>query len=329
VSNQTSGYELAHPVYLDVAMMISFLAYLEGGVVTQEDSTQREAGARERVLKGRAGLRARLPWALDAEAGSEASSQRRTEISVESKSARQHTAASLFNLLYEYLINDNQLINLQDADQLDELRAGQLVEITGEYLGNPLEDILAFVGAIFPYVSEQQEAQKEAAAGALEQIRKAQRSGNPTKRAQAQQVMPEISEIVAGITKQLEESENSFGLQMMMRMADDISHVPVHDLLVCAPSGLRAVLTVSSEYFSSETNEYLRAGQFRVVGKISKTVTGDVTINLTRRTVLGAADSAIAQSIVESVKNGEIKLDVADPIVTSPAVQVLPMAIFI
>ena len=85
VTEQPAGYQLAHPVYLDVAMMISFLAYLEGGVVTHEEATQKEAGAKERILKGRAGLRARLPWALDAEAGSEGSSQRRDEMSLESE----------------------------------------------------------------------------------------------------------------------------------------------------------------------------------------------------------------------------------------------------
>ena len=100
MTEEQPGYVLAHPVYLDVAMMISFLAYLEGGVVTQEEETQKEAGARERALKGRAGFRARLPWALDAEAGSEGSTQRRDETSLESKSARQHTAASLFNQVF-------------------------------------------------------------------------------------------------------------------------------------------------------------------------------------------------------------------------------------
>jgi hypothetical protein len=327
--DQQSGYQLAHPVYLDVAMMISFLAYLEGGVSTQEESTQREVGARERVLKGRAGIRARFPWALDAEVASEAGSQRREEVTIESKNARQHTAASLFNLLYGYLREDNQLVILQSADQLTDLRAGQLVELSGEYLGNPLEDILAFIGAMYPYVSEQQEAQKQAAAGVLEQVKKAGRSGNPAKRAEAQLAMPEINQIVAGAMQQLEDSQNQLGLQMMLRMADDISKVPVHDLLMRLSTGLQVVLTVSSEYFSPETNEYLRAGEFRVVGKVTKVVTAQSSINLTRRTVLGAADSTIAQNLVETVKSGELKLDVADPIVPAPAVQVLPMAIFI
>ena len=185
MTDPAPGYVLAHPVYLDVAMMISFLAYLEGGVVTEAEETTKEAGTRERALKGRAGFRARLPWALDAEAGSEGSANRREETALESKSARQHTAASLFNLLYEYLTADNQLVDLKDSGQLPGLRPGQLVELSGEYLGNPLEDILGFIGAMFPYYEEQMTAQKAATAEALDQAKRTQRSGNPARRAAA------------------------------------------------------------------------------------------------------------------------------------------------
>lgn len=329
MTEQPVPYNLAHPIYLDVAMMVSFLAYLEGGLVTQEEETKKEIGARERLLRGRAGLRARLPWALDAEAGAEGSSQRRDESSFESKTARQHTAASLFNLLYEYLRNDGQLIDLTEPDQLGGLRSGQLVELAGEYLGNPLEDVLAFLGTVHPYLAAQQEAQRAAVADAAQRARKAQRSGSPAKRAQAQAAPPDAAEILAALAQQSQNSEAEFGLQMMLRMAEEIKAVPVHDLLLRIPTGLKAVLTVSSEYYSSDTNEYLRAGEFHVVGKVTRIVTGDNTINLTRRTLVGAAQPTVAQELMAGMRTEEIQLDIADPIVAAPAVQVLPMAIFL
>ena len=326
MADEQAGYRLAHPVYLDVQMMISFLAYLEGGVVTQEEETTREAGARERVLKGRAGGRFRLPWTVDVDAGTEGSTQRRDEVSSESKSARHHTAASLFNLLYQYLHDDEQLIALQDETQLTDVRSGDLVELSGEYLGNPLEDVLAFLSSVLPYITEQQEAQRAAAEAALEQARKAQRSGNPAKRAQSATDTPELAQALASLTAPTDEN---LGLQMMRRMAEDLRLVPVHDLVMTTPAGLRAVLTVSSEYYSDETNESLRAGDFRVIGKVTRVLTDDETINLTRRTVLGAAGPTIAQELIESVKTDELQLDVTDPIVAAPAVQILPMAIFL
>jgi hypothetical protein len=261
--------------------------------------------------------------------GRDGSIQRRDEVSLESKSARQHTNASLFNLLYEYLTVDNQLVNLQESKQLNDLRPGQLIELAGEYLGNPLEDILSYMAAIYPYYEEQQKTQKLAATEAIEQVKRAHKSGSPAKRAEAQAAAPEVTAIMSGVMQQMEASESEFGIRMMISMADDIAKVPVHDLLLRTPAGLQAVLTVSSEYYSSATSEYLRAGNFRVIGKVTKVISDSDTISLTRRTVLGAANSSIIEDLVEKVRTGDLKLDVADPIVNSPAVQVLPMAIFI
>lgn len=185
-----------------------------------------------------------------------------------------------------------------------------------------------------PYYAEQQKAQLVAASEAAVQLRKAQRSGNPAKRSQAQvaiqaQAAQDPAEILAALTEKAAESSNEFGIRMMLRMAEDIKGAPVHDLLFRLPSGLQAVLTVSSEYYSPEVNEYLRAGAFRVIGKVTKVIGEGQTINLTRRTLLGVANPSVAQGIVQSADTEDLKLDVSDPIITAPAVQILPMAIFI
>ena len=315
MSEERPGYSLAHPVYLDVPMMMSFLAHLEGGVSVSESETTTATGARERVLKGRAGLRAKLWTIVDADVGSEVSSQKRDETSAESKTERHHTAASLFNVLYGYLTEDDQILVLDREEQLEDLRSGQLVEIAGEYLGNPIEDILAFFNSLFPYMTNDDPEPVGTA--------KAKRSGNPAKRAA---VATKFSAPSQGDS----DSSDAEGIRMLIRMSSDIADAPVHDLLFRTERGLQAVATVASEYYSRTTNEYLRAGDFRVVGKVTKVLQGDNTINLTRRTVMGAAGPALAQTLIQSMgENEDMSLDVANPIVSAPAVQILPMAIFI
>ena len=56
------------------------------------------------------------------------------------------------------------------------------------------------------------------------------------------------------------DESSEFGIRVMLQMAEDISHVPVHDLLLRTADNLDAVLTVDSEYYSAATREYLRAG---------------------------------------------------------------------
>ncbi|MGX5655226.1 DUF6414 family protein [Geodermatophilus nigrescens] len=308
-------YSLAHPIYLDVPMMLSFLAHLEGGVSVGEEETKMASGARERLTSGRLGARLKLLGVGDTDLAAEANSQRHDEASSESRTHRHHTAASLFNLLYDYLREDDQLVDLGTVEQLEELRSGHLVEMNAEYLGNPLEDVLAFVGSIASYMDMSQ-----LTAGAGVSPPAGSRSSNPAKRAAAKgsasappQAVPREPSVV----------------ELLVGMSDEISKTPVHDLLFQTEEGLKAVVTVSSEYYSEVTNEYLRAGEFRLVGKVTKVLRGEASINLTRRTVVGAAGPEMAESMVDSVNTSSMSLDVASPIVRAPAVQILPMAVFI
>jgi len=175
---------------------------------------------------------------------------------------------------------------------------------------------------------EQQEAEKAAADSAAKAQKRQRPGGSAAKRAGGK---PEddLAAIMEGLMQQAQDTQNEMGTRLVQRMVDDIAQVPVHDLLLRTKEGLHAVLTVSSEFYSSATNEYLRAGEFRVVGKVTRVVTGDKSINLTRRTVLGVAGPDIAKEMIDSVKNDAVQLDVADPIVEAPAIQILPMAIFL
>ena len=113
-------------------------------------------------------------------------------------------------------------------------------------------------------------------------------------------------------------------------MAQDLENAPVHDLLFRTAGQLEAVVTVASEFYSVVTNENLREGHFRVVGKVTRVLSADDSINLTRRTVMGAAGPKMAQDTIGGINNAEgLNLGVADPIVKGPALQVLPMSIFV
>src|SRR6266511_3133756 len=95
-----TSYTLAHPVYLDVPMMVSFLAYIQGGVSFEGEETRTDTGTRERSGKGSGRFRFSLPAALVAEAALEANLSRRDESATQLKAALHHTGASLFNALY-------------------------------------------------------------------------------------------------------------------------------------------------------------------------------------------------------------------------------------
>ncbi|MCW2919387.1 MAG: hypothetical protein JWN52_7455, partial [Actinomycetia bacterium] len=319
-------YTLVHPLYLDESMMISFLAYLEGGVAFEGEETVRSGKTGDRKVDGSGKFKFPLIGALiGAEFGASGSTSRKSEESAEYKAARHHTTASLFNALNAYLHEDGLVIKLDDPNQLPALKTGQLVEVAGKYRGNPLEEVLALMGQLLSYMNLEEDAspnQEEELTAA-----KAKRSKNPAIRSKA----AELAAAEASPKLVDEEEENSkAGLRILLKMREDIEKAPVHDLLVRTLTGLQAVLTVSSEYFTSATNEYLRAGEFVVLGKVTRILNGDDNINLTRRTVMGVAGPDVSRQLIKDVTdNPAFYLESTDPIISAPAVQILPMAIFI
>ena len=180
------------------------------------------------------------------------------------------------------------------------------------------------MGQFFPDVLAQQETKKQLTASVKGQQK---RSGNPAKRQGAADPQAVVEAAIQEAMKQSVDENAEFGVRAMMQMSEDIRKVPVHDLLL--RTMLNVVLTVASEYYSEATRESLRAGEFRVVGKVTRLITGDRTINLTRRTVLGAAQPEVSQGLIAGMRNEAFSIDAPDPIVSAPAVQILPMAIFL
>jgi len=321
--------QLVHPVYLDVPMMISFLAALEGGIAFEDGSTRRTLTGAQRDREG--GGKLRLP-ALGSLLGFDMSGrmgkQEREEDTEEVKAVRQHTSASLFNALHHRLHQDGYVRILREAGELNEA-VGQLVQVTGAFIGNPLERVLAFFAQALPYAALSEEV--EAAEAATEQPelpKNPGKSGSPAVRARASEIEQERQR--AELARAAEEQAQDAFLGMLVQMRTDLAESAIRDAVLEGPDGLRAILTLSSEFFSETTGEQLSAGSFTVLGKVTRVLGEDEEVNLTRRTVLGAAGSQVAREVVvESVKKSGISLDTYDPIIRAPAVQVLPLAVFV
>lgn len=292
-------------------MMFSFLAALEGGVSIGGQETSSETGSNERRLSAKSGIRAKLFGVVDGELGGDATTQKRDEASFVSQTERHHTAASLFNVLYGYLKDDGLIRRVSSPTELGDAAPGDIVEISGDYAGNPIEDILDLVGALFPYFGNEEPAQAAPQGNP--------RSGNPSKRA-TQNAKPASAQ----------GSAQDEGMRIMLKMAEDIKTSPVHDLLFQTVNGMPCVVTVDSEFLTASTSENLREGWFSVVGKVTRIVGPGESINLVRRTVLGAAGPELASQTISMFNGIEgLSLRVPDPIVSGPALQVLPMAIFV
>ncbi len=319
-----TSYELAHPLYLDVQMMVSFLAYLEGGVYLSSEQTLQ----REKLRAGKANNSdnyVKLP-SLGALLGTEASlisgNSHPLGENSETKVARHHTAASLFNALYGYLHQDDAILTLEDQGQLATIKSGAFVRLSGRYTGNPLEEMLAIFTQALSYMGEisrdieEKRSQKSAN----------RKSGNPQNRELADQ---QGAHPYAEIGEQFSEFEKSIEMRFLKRMKEELESSPIHDVVLETASGVKAVLTVSSEYYDAAVAERLSSGDFVVLGKVTRVLLEGESISLSRRTVVGKMGDA-SDSVTDTIANiPGFTLQSSEPVVKYPAVQILPMAIFV
>jgi hypothetical protein len=353
------GVALFHPVYLDVPMMISFLAALRDGVAFEDTLTRRDSqsASRDREGTARIGLPS-LGALFGFNAAGRMASSSGEEITEEVMAVRRHTEASLFNALYAALGEKGLIRGIAQPADLEDLKPGDIVEIFGEFVGNPLEPVVAFFKQALPYfdiageLGDDPELDVEALAAAIQegqaevedlsrQASNAGRSGNPATKAKAlelrQQVDVRRAEVKearraldAMVANARERHKQLMGVRLIQQVGEDLATTPVQDTVVSAESGLKAVLTMSAEFFTDSTRALLRAGAFRVVGKVTRVLTNDDEVNLLRRTVLGAAGADVTRDLLKgAVQNGELRLETFDPVIQAPAVQVLPLAVFV
>ncbi|MEA2156764.1 MAG: hypothetical protein QOE11_2904 [Solirubrobacteraceae bacterium] len=353
-AEQLAMTPVVYPIYLDVPMMVSFLAALRDGVEFENTVTRRDqrSANREREASGKVRLPP-LASLFGLEASGRMAGQAGEETSEEVKVVRQHTAASLFNSLLAALRADGLLKTIGSAADLTTVRPSDIVEISGEFIGNPLEPVLAFFRQAAPYFEIVRDPSElpgvdlsalrlevtglEARARELdERTRKSERSGNPAVKKRAETLREEASAaqqqatLGAELLKSAAAREEQEGaMKMLTQMSDDLAETPVRDTVIEA-GDLKAVLTMSAEYFTDATRAHLRAGVFRAVGKVTRVLDEDDDINLLRRTVLGAAQPEVGRDLLRSAVDDEsLRVETYDPIITAPAVQILPLAVFV
>lgn len=310
---QEPAFQLVHPVYLDVPMLVSFVAATEGGFALESEETATGATASDRTREATGRGRAGFPL-LGALIGVDMSGRYgrkdQEQESKETKVVRQHTEASLFNLLRHELVVEDRITVIERTDQLGQLAIGDLVEISGEVVGNPLQQMLDLFFQILPYLGFDVEALMKP-----KKRRDPAKSGNPAVRAGA------------APTDDLDQ-EDVFRLLATMR--GDLDTSSIRDLVLLGPESVRAVLALLTEFLTPAAADRLLGGRFTAIGKVSRILRPDESINLTRRTALGLAGPVVARSLVtDFTADNELFVEIGDPVVDSPALQLLPLAVFV
>lgn len=294
-----------HPVYLDTPMLLSFLATVEDGFSISTSMSRKAARSRDGQTqvggKGGASDIASL-LGLDIELSGQYTRKTGLASSVEEKSIREHTAASMFNKLYGIFKMRGISAYVNSREQLQALLPGHIVEISGTVGENPLEFLFDTVNALLPII---------AVLGNLQQLPgfAGQGGGGPN--------------LVANL-----------GIDQLKGLIEqlhaDVSRSPVTDIVLDA-GFCRVIIIASREFMTDAARAALVGGSFTTLGKITRVgLNAGEAISVSRRGSLAALGD-VQNRLVDLIAKIQPQLasQVPDAVIEAPFIQIVPLAIYV
>jgi hypothetical protein len=196
--------------------------------------------------------------------------------------------------------------SLATPGDLSAVSVGDVVDVRGTCLGNPLFTALDFVATMLPLVIgpeppiDTRPRRPATAVGAAARAAADDEAGT-------QRVL--VGTVLAA--------------------RDGLRESAVVDVLVRTPDGLNAVVVLDRSTLTPAGEEQLRDGTFRVIGKVTAVLGNNDHVNLFRRTPIGATGVQASRDMLAELIDAGVDVEVSDPVVQGPAVQILPLAVLV
>ena len=256
--------ELLVPVYLNQKMVFDLLAMLQGGIstVTTVTQTTSETRSNQQKISAGFGVSEVLSTLLRVNLSRDISNSNSKEADTFSSEERIHTPASLFFQLRNLLFEKNYIRDVTDNPPA----ARDIVEFEGALRRNPIVETIDSLAAIGEMVLDFEEKPQKGSAKNRMQPSDNQR----------------IQQQIVGFSKRLKEGGT----------IDLIAENVVFE-------GCSAVITLETGFLNDPTMSDLVDGQFRVIGKVIKSIDNESeSISLLRKTALSKISSPILADIL-------------------------------
>lgn len=341
--SKLTSEKLVVPVYLDGNIVLDLLASIDGGFSVVEKITTRTATNKQSEGSTKADAGADFGVAgllnfLKVNVGSSRSLKNAQDVSEQSEAERYHTLGSLLFRLRSYLEEEGLLERFDGSvDSWDKILPMRFVEVRGIFRLNPMIDNLKGVDRAFTlnelFAKFAKFAPTEGSGNSQlsQQLRQSQPGNqkNSGRNNQSNNMKPEdaiktIRNFLNQFSEDLSQAEKSLTLIDLVELAD---HKVAGDY--------KAVISVTHSYLRGYNATELFNKEFTVFGKVVRKLVDetDMPIDLLFNTKLGSLGSDMLEQFIvllnSLAQTGVYNIPEATHKITSPAVEILPIAIYV
>jgi hypothetical protein len=147
---------LIHPIYLDVPMLVSFAAAIQGGVALEAEITseKKASDSTSGNISGKFSIGKLFQSLFDANISVEALGNNANESHESRKESKAYTEASIAIILYHQLKqNGGYIKQLQSIEDIADLEIGTLVEVAGRVEKNAIDTVIDYLDAVDIFLS--------------------------------------------------------------------------------------------------------------------------------------------------------------------------------
>jgi hypothetical protein len=298
--------ELIYPIYMDIPMMISFAATMEGGYSLENSWTlaNNSSGEISGTIEADAGLPNVISNLVKASLRTSGNIDGKLDKTETSQIVLKHTEASLFMRLRHELYHQERLKLLDEYTeaQWDSIKPSSLVELSGEIHRSPINQIAQITKRWLPIIIQSSLPLKEDGTVNLSVLTDEQKKG-------------------------------LYNIAIMQAIVGDLESLPLSDILLKHKEGWAkaALLNLSTKVMSLMDQELLHCGRVTVIGKVTRIIAKGEKINLYRRSMFGVINEDMLNQITSELTAlpDMQKIQIEAPIVEYPAIEVIPMAIYV
>ena len=302
---------LIHPIYLDIPMLVSFAAAIEGGLsfgaeVTREASSSTAAAAEGSTKFGLSNL---FNQFLNASAEVQVTGKHDGEERSVERSSRSHTEASIAIMLYDRLRrNRGYIVDPETLEAVKGVEPGTLVEIAGTVEKNAIDAMVDYLDAadILGNLANMDEQMTH--------------QGSTSRRPRG-----------SGAGKQKREIQNPLG-KIRATIDKDRKRTPISNVLLrcTVPNNITAVVTLRTENLRDLTLSELHKNSVRVLGKVTRVIgAGESMSPFENYGMALLPPSVLSTAFNELIKDQAVAAEFSEVEVHGPALQVLPLMIFV
>jgi hypothetical protein len=298
---------LIHPIYLDVPMLVSFAAAVQGGLSLASEVTEEK----KRTACGSGSLSAdfnlsslfKSLFEAGTKANLEGSAANETQLV--RKESRSYTEASIAIILYHQLkTHKGSILEVSSIKDITNLPIGALVEVPGRVEKNTIDSIIDYANAIDILSSM---GDQEMPAANTQQ--KGRQGFSPASKKQKSDV--------ARVAEFLDQ---------------DRKRTPISNVILRTekPTELDVVISLKKDNLRDLTLSELHKNNVRVVGKITRLIPEGEEMISFENYGMAMLNRELLAGIFTGITSAEgFAGELSDFVVRGPAIQILPLMIFV